>query len=202
MHEKMVMLSVDMQGDFETPPEQRPIAQEGGLEALKNMRILVDAVRKANMPIIFLQEVHRPDLVDIGRELDGDEDVHCIETDPKNALAPGLTPIEGRREYLVPKRRYDGFLGTDLQLVLNGLGIFPGDTILVGGGLSNVCVHYTCAGAHQRDYRLKVVEPCCLGSSKRMHDSAMEQIEYLQNGSVIPLEEALRLVAEYQSPYV
>lgn len=201
MSERMVMLVVDAQGDHDLPPEERPIAFEGDKEAMEKLHLLVGVVRKLNMPIIFLQEVHRPDLVDMGRELDGDEDIHCLENDPRNALVPGLTPLEGRREYLVPKRRYDGFLGTDLQLVLNGLSIFPGDTIVIAGFLTNVCVHYTTAAAHQHDYRVKLVHDCCAGSSKRAHDAVLEQIEYLQHGSVIPLEGALTYIKDYKCPY-
>lgn len=201
MAERMVMLVVDAQGDHDAPPEERPIAFEGDKEAMEKLKVLVEAVRKLNMPVIFLQEVHRPDLVDMGRELDGDEGVHAIETDPKNALVPGLTPIPGRKEYLVPKRRYDGFLGTDLQLVLNGLGIFPGDTIIIAGFLTNVCVHYTTAAAHQHDYRVKLVYDCCAGSSRKAHDAVLEQIEYLQHGSVIPLLEALQFIKTYKYPY-
>ena len=47
-------------------------------ERMLKARSLIDKARETNIPVIFIQEVHRPDLVDFGRELDGDEDVHCI----------------------------------------------------------------------------------------------------------------------------
>ena len=46
-------------------------------------RKAVDAARAADIPVIFIQEIHRADLVDFGRELDGDEDVHCLDSNPK-----------------------------------------------------------------------------------------------------------------------
>jgi nicotinamidase-related amidase len=35
------------------------------------VRKLVAAARAAQVPVIFIQEVHRPDMVDFGRELEG-----------------------------------------------------------------------------------------------------------------------------------
>lgn len=49
--------------------------------------IAIDKARGCNIPVIFIQGVHRPDLVDFGRELDGDEDIHCLEDNPKTDIA-------------------------------------------------------------------------------------------------------------------
>ena len=50
-------------------------------------RKAIDTARAHDIPVVFIQEVHRPDLVDFGRELDGDEDVHCLEGDPGTEIA-------------------------------------------------------------------------------------------------------------------
>ena len=42
---------------------------------------LIGKCREVNVPIVFIQEAHRRDLVDFGRELDGQEDVHLLEGD-------------------------------------------------------------------------------------------------------------------------
>lgn len=195
--DKRAMIVIDAQASLAEPEGEGPIAFVGALEAFERLKKLVEACRNKNMPVIFIQEVHRPDLVDMGRELDGDEEVHDLEGWQGTELHPELTPLPSRKEYLVKKRRYDAFLGTDLDLVLNGLGVFPGDTLIMAGFITNVCVHYTCAGAHQRDYRIKLVEDCCAGSSRKAHDAVMAQIEYLQHGSVISLDQALEYVKTY-----
>ena len=56
-------------------------------ERMLKARVAVDKARACNIPVIFIQEVHRPDLVDFGRELDGDEDIHCLEDNPKTDIA-------------------------------------------------------------------------------------------------------------------
>jgi nicotinamidase-related amidase len=138
----------------------------------------VDAARRAGIPVIFFQEVHRPSLVDIGRETDGVEDVHCIDGWPSTELADELRPRDD--EYHIVKRRYSCFYGTELEILLRGL---KAETLIIFGGLTDVCVHYTFVDGHQRDYYMRVVEDCCGGSSVARHDAALDAMEYLQTGA-------------------
>ena len=50
-------------------------------------RVAIDKAREREIPAIFIQEVHRLDLVDFGRELDDSEGVHCPVTNPGTAIA-------------------------------------------------------------------------------------------------------------------
>ena len=187
---KMALLIIDMQYDFLA--EGAPVFCVGGLEMIPRVQQLAEACRKQNIPVIYTREVHRPSGIDMGRELDGNEPDHCLDGSKGAEIHQDLTPNQG--DYLVNKVRYDAFLGTELVFLLNGLGVCPGDTLIICGVASNVCVHYTSAGAHQRDYRIKVVEDCCAGSSIEEHEAAMRQVNYLQHGSRIKLEEALKLI--------
>lgn len=73
---------------------------------------VIAAAHAASVPVIFIQEIHRPDLSDFGRELDGDEDVHCLAGDPRTDVA--LDEMGGKAtDYIIPKRRYSAFFGTD-----------------------------------------------------------------------------------------
>jgi len=143
-------------------------------------RELVDAAHNADMPVIFVQEVHRPDLIDFGRELDGDEDVHCLEGDPRTEVAKEEMGFR-KGDYIVPKRRYSAFFGTDFEILLKGL---KAETLILCGGLTDVCVHYTFVDAHQSDYFCRVVEDCVGGSSVKAHEAALKAMEYLQTGAV------------------
>ena len=187
---KMALLIIDMQYDFLA--EGAHVFCVGGLEMIPRVQQLANACRKQNIPVIYTREVHRPSGIDMGRELDGNEPDHCLDGSKGAEIHQDLTPNQG--DYLVNKVRYDAFLGTELSFLLNGLGVFPGHTLILCGVASNVCVHYTSAGAHQRDYRIKVVEDCCAGSSIEEHEAAMRQVNYLQHGSRIKLEQALKLI--------
>ena len=160
----------------------------GYKERMLQARTAIDKARARNIPVIFIQEVHRPDLIDFGRELDGDEDVHCLEDDPRTDIA--VKEMDFRpNDYLIRKRRYSAFFGTDFEILLRGLKI---DTLLLVGGLTDVCVHYTFVDGHQSDYYCRVIEDCVAGSSLEAHEASLKAMEYLQTGARCSLEDALR----------
>lgn len=174
------LLMIDFQRDMYLPGSEGGIPRMGGAhERVPRARSLVIAARNCRIPVVFVQEVHRPDHVDFGRELDGDEDVHCIEGQKMTEIAAEEVDFRPG-DYLVPKRRYSAFFGTDLEILLKGL---KADTLILCGGLTDVCVHYTFVDAHQHNYFCRVVEDCVSGSSQAAHDGALRAMEYLQTGA-------------------
>lgn len=166
--------------------QQQPFlsGQSGGIahmpELAANMRrarTIIDAARANGVPLVFLQEAHRVTRVDFGRELDGDEDEHLVERWPGTEVeVVGLRP----EDYVIKKRRYSGFIGTDLEILLRGL---KAETLILVGGLTNVCVHHTFADAHQNDYHCRVVEDCVGGSDADADNASLRAKEYLQHGA-------------------
>ena len=62
------------------------------------------------------------------------------------------------RDFVVnTKKRYDCFLGTDLDFLLRSHGI---NTLLITGVNTNSCVLATTTAANVRDYAVIVVEDC------------------------------------------
>lgn len=149
-------------------------------ECIRNAKRVLDVFRARKLPVIQIKEVHRPDMVDIGRELDGSEGVHCIESSPNTDYAWLTYPIEG--EYLISKRRYSAFFATDLEILLKGLHV---DTLYMIGGLTDVCIHYTAVDAHQNDYHIRVVTDAVAGSSEEAHRYALKAIRYLQRDALV-----------------
>lgn len=181
------LLVIDMQKGGGLPQEISGIPHMGGYEErIEKVGRLVDACRSAGVPVIFFQEIHRRSLVDFGRELDGAEGVHCLEGQPGTELVDELQPEEG--DHFIQKRRYSCFFGTELDILLKGLGT---ETLLLVGGLTDVCVHYTFADAHQRDFHVRVIEDCVGGSSTEAHKAALDAMEYLQSDARHNVEEVL-----------
>ena len=182
-----VFVVVDMQESGDMPAEEVGIAHMPGYdERISRTRQLLTAARSAGIPVVFFQEVHRPSGVDFGRELDGTEGPHCIDGRPGTPLHPDLLPEPG--EFHIVKRRYSGFIGTDFEIVLSGL---RASTLILIGGLTDVCVHYTFADAHQRDFYVRVVTDCVGGSSPYRPDAALDAMEYLQAGAMRTTDEII-----------
>ena len=191
------LIVVDIQaGAFNEMIKERAIPHMPGYkDRMAKARVAIDNARERDIPVVFIQEVHRPNHVDFGRELDGSEDVHCLEDDPNTAIAVeqmGFRP----NDYLIKKRRYSAFFGTDLEILLRGL---KAETLLLCGGLTDVCVHYTFVDAHQSDYFCRVIEDCVGGSSEEAHEAALKAMEYLQTGARRSLDNVLSAMDSYRS---
>ena len=190
----LIVIDIQAETFYDRTDEAIP-SMPGYADRMTKARFAIDEARNCGIPVIFIQEVHRPDLVDFGRELDGSEDVHCLETDPGTAIAVdemGFLPSD----YLIKKRRYSAFFGTDFEILLRGLKI---DTLLLCGGLTDVCVHYTFVDGHQSDYFCRVIEDCVAGSSEEAHEASLRAMEYLQTGARCSLEKTLEAMKSCSS---
>ena len=171
------LLIIDFQADVFNGGALQIVGTEAVLPKAKQV---LAAAREIDLPIIHTKEVHRKEMVDFGRELDGTEPVHCLETWKGTDFHPQLYPRDG--EYKIAKRRYSCFFGTDLEILLRGLKV---DTLVIMGTMTDVCVHYTVAEAHQRDYHFYVIKDCCAGSDWEAHRAALKAMKYLQRNSLI-----------------
>jgi nicotinamidase-related amidase len=190
IHGQVALVVIDVQKGEVAPGDSGIPHMDGGAERHHRIRELVGAARAAGVPVVFVQEVHKRTLGDFGRELDGAEGVHCLEGDPATELADGLQPLPD--EYLIRKRRYSAFFATELELVLKSYGA---RTLVLVGALTDVCVHYTFADAHQHDYHCRVVTDCVGGSSPRAHDAALEAMAYLQRDCLVTRDDVLAAFA-------
>lgn len=164
-------------------------------QAMRQARKVIDAARANDVPVIFFQEAHRPNMIDFGRELDGTEDVHCVEGREGTEIADDIVGLRPD-DYVIKKRRYSCFIGTDLDILLRGL---RADTLVMVGGLTNVCVHYTFADGHQKDFYCRVAKDCVGGSSDDAHDAALNAMEYLQTGAVRMSEEVISAFSSHKA---
>ena len=112
---------------------------------------LLNAARKAGVPVIFCNDAH---IKGIDRELKlwGD---HAIAGTPGAEVIPELGLCES--DYVVPKRRYSGFFQTDLDILLNELGV---QTVVVTGLHAHMCVRHTSADAYCLGYDVVAAKEC------------------------------------------
>ena len=116
-----------------------------GLEHMaENCVQLVYAARDAHIPVLFTCDAH---IEGIDRELVlwGDHGIAGTESSkPLDAFNVQAS------DFIIPKRRYDSFFQTDLDITLRELGV---DTLICVGCDTNICVMQTLAGAFYRGYK-------------------------------------------------
>ncbi|WP_062519921.1 cysteine hydrolase family protein [Demequina silvatica] len=196
IHGSTVLVVVDFQGG----PMDGPMSKDDPFDipAQRDKAVaMVAEARAKGVPVVWIQEVHKPHLTDIGRELDGSEGPHCIEGNKYTELAEGLEPTPD--EFHIRKRRYSGFFGTELDIVLKA---YKAETLVLIGGFTDICILYTAVDAHQRDFHLNVVTDVAMGSSLQAHDDALEMIHYLQHGSLVTSEETMRWLGSLEGAAV
>jgi nicotinamidase-related amidase len=183
---KAVLLVIDIQkGTFlENEGDGGIPHMPGYADNMTRARQIVDVAHEKGIPVIFFQEMHRRDMVDFGRELDGSEDVHLLEGDPGTPVAKEEMDMRPT-DYFVHKRRYSAFFGTETEILLKGL---KAETLILVGGMTDVCVHYSFVDGHQHDYYCRVVSDCVGGTSKDAHQASLNAMEYLQEGAVLPAD--------------
>ena len=195
LHGQVVLVVIDVQkGEALAEDAGIPHMSGGGARHARIVE-LVESARAAAVPVVFVQEVHKRTLLDFGRELDGAEGVHCLEGDAATELADGLDPRPD--EYLIRKRRYSAFFGTELEIVLKSYGA---RTLVLVGALTDVCVHLTFADAHQHDYHVRVATDAVGGSSQEAHDASLRAMEYLQTGALTDSETITEAFRAWSGP--
>jgi nicotinamidase-related amidase len=174
---KPLLLIIDMQYDFMEPTA--PCYNIGAEETVAPTASLIRLFREHELPVIFTREAHRPGRVDAGIEADPayHTPAHTVEGTRGYEIIDGLAPAAG--ELIVDKRRYNCFLGTELELVLKPLAI---DTIVICGVSSDMCVHWTAGEAYQRDFHVRVVEDCTAGMSIPDHEASLLMLRNLCTG--------------------
>ncbi|NGM16618.1 cysteine hydrolase family protein [Xiamenia xianingshaonis] len=124
-----------------------------GLEAMaQNAARIVAAAHEAGVPVVCSCDAH---ISGLDREIELWGEHGIAGTEAAKPLA-SLGVREG--DFIVPKRRYDGFFQTDLDLTLRELGV---DTLVVCGCDTNICVQHTLAGAYFRTYKTVVAADAC-----------------------------------------
>lgn len=178
---KVVLIAIDI---HEQDPDS--IDHSGrSTRADRNTRAaeLVAAFRKKGAPVVFVQEVHNPALIDFGRELDGGRSPFSVEGEPGTEIFAGLAPTED--EYTVIKRRHSAFFGTELDIVLRGYGA---ETVILIGDRTDAAIHYTAVDAHQHDYRIRAITDLVIGSNNELNEAALRAIKYLQRDALVSSE--------------
>jgi nicotinamidase/pyrazinamidase len=170
---KKALIIVDMLNDF--------LDEKGALYCGNTAKSIIPYIRERLKTyrnhkdlVMYLQDSH-------------DENDKEFEKFPKHSVSgtwgceviPELSPQAG--ETVIPKKRYSGFYGTDLEHVLKSAGI---DDVEVVGVCTSICVMDTVGGLANRDYKITVPVKGVADFDPEMHQFSLKRMEKIYGADV------------------
>jgi maleamate amidohydrolase len=180
---KPAVLVIDFMKVF--TDEKTPLGSNYAAQLKQTKRIL-DAARKAGVPVIFTQVAYEPDLRDAGV---------WAKKAPSEMLKAGtdwveIDPVLERRsdESIITKKYPSAFFGTDLVSRLNSARI---DTIIITGCTTSGCVRATAVDGVSYGFRVIVVREAVGDRAELTHQVNLADID-AKYGDVVSVDAVLK----------
>ena len=164
--DQAALIVVDMQNGYASPGGYRDLAGKDiapARQVIENTRKLLQAARSAGLTVVFLQNGwdaalktsggpgspnwHKSNPLKLMRARPQLEGKILTHGSWDYDFVDGLRPLES--EFVVPKSRYSGFCGTELDSILRARDIRH---LVFAGIATNVCVESTLREAFFREY--------------------------------------------------
>lgn len=172
------LVVVDMQNAFLRP--EGGFAQSGQDIAPLRATIpgcvrLVDVAREEGIPVVFLQAVYQPPEGADPDEAPGPNSGRPLLAGSWEAELIDELAFDPARDHLVMKTRFSGFIDTDLDTLLRGMGV---SRLAVCGITTSICVESTVRDAAQRDYACVVLADAVGEFDSTMHAATLQTLTY------------------------
>jgi nicotinamidase/pyrazinamidase len=167
-------LVIDMLNDF-ILPDGALTCGAAGQAIVPNVKRRLDEARAQGMRVFYICDRHRPDDVEFRIW-----PPHCVAGTPGAEVVAELAPRQ--EDIIVPKRRYSGFFGTDLEMNLRELGI---GRLMLTGVCTNICVLYTAADAKMRGFGVCVARDCVASFDAAAHEWALKELERTLSAQIL-----------------
>jgi nicotinamidase-related amidase len=171
---KRALVVVDMIEDF--------VRADGALYCGPSMARIVPVIqneiaraRATAEPVVYLTDNHLPDDAEFQMF-----PPHAIAGTKGAQVVPELAPTPD--DVVIPKRRYSGFFGTDLDITLRERGV---DTLRLVGDCTNICVLYTAADARNLGYAVEVPEGAVTSFDEEVHRDALRELEKTLGATIL-----------------
>jgi nicotinamidase-related amidase len=180
------LLMIDMQNGF-LHPEGWTARMRGGVgpslaATIEPAARTLAAARAAGLPVIHTQHGWEPGYADGGflvdeiyprmlADLPQEGRYDMVKGSWDVDFLAALAPLPG--EHVIPKNRYDAFIGTALERLLMRLKV---RTLVVGGVVTTVCVESTVRDAAMRDFRVYLVGDAIGDSDAAAHEDGLARL--------------------------
>lgn len=137
-------------------------------------KLLAEEVAKGST-LLFTADTHDPD----------DKEFqmfppHCVRGTPGVEIIPELSGFV-EKGTVIPKNRYSGFFGTDME---ERLAKLAPEKLIVCGVCTDICVMHSVADARNRDYAVEVPRDCVASFDPEAHEFALKHMEKILGAKV------------------
>jgi nicotinamidase/pyrazinamidase len=171
---KRALLVIDMIEDF--------VREGGALYCGPSIATIVpviqgelESARAAGELIVYLKDDHLADDAEFAQF-----PAHAIKGTKGASIVPEVAVRAG--DVVIPKRRFSGFFGTDLDITLRERGV---DTLRLVGDCTNICVLYTAADARNLGYAVEVVRNGVTSFDLEAHANALRELEKTLGATIL-----------------
>jgi len=187
MNKETALLVIDMQNDF---VEGGALIEVKGIgKNLSKFRAFIDKCRDKGILVVYTRHIFSPENNQIEAKLfpelrnEGLRDNHR-GSEVHNTLRPS------NEDTIIKKKRYDAFVGTDLELILRARGI---KNLIITGTMTNVCCESTARGAMMKDFNVLFSSDLTFTSDSDLHRNTLRNIAS-HFGKVLSSEEIYRFL--------
>jgi len=177
------VIIIDMLNDFVT----ENLKCERAECIIPNLKKLIEAARKHNIPVIYSNDAHFPEDAEVIQKWGK----HAIKGTKGAEIIPQLKPTE--KDYIVEKRTYSGFYETGLDSLLRSLYRGEGvKTVILSGLHTNMCIRHTAADAFFRGYKIVIAKDGVEAFTQEDHEQGLKYLEYVYNAKLMTVDDIIK----------
>lgn len=181
--EKYAIIVIDMLEDF----FYGALKFDRSIAIVPNVIKLVNAAREKNIPVIFACDSHIKG-IDKEFELWGE---HALKDSDGAKIIQDLD-YNPDKDYVVYKRRYSAFFRTDLDILLNEIGV---NSLIFVGVHTHICVQHTVADAYYLGYKITVLSDGTTAFTQDDHDQAIRFMASMYGANIINTNQMVRKIS-------
>jgi nicotinamidase-related amidase len=185
---KLALLLLDLQTNILTQCNSNAESYTSRVSAITH------AARAASIPVIYVRICFRPSYPELNpRNASASRVISSgayTESDPSVEFPASIAPLA--TDIVVTKRRVSAFVGSDLEVMLRGLGI---DELVLFGLSTSGAVLSTVRMAADMDFGLTVLGDMCVDRKDDVHKVLVEQV-FVRQARVMRGDEWIEEVAK------
>jgi len=133
---------------------------------------LLQIIRQASRPVIWVRQEFEPDLSDALREMKAKNIRIALKGTSGSQMDSRLKVCAS--DMVIVKKRYSAFFGTGLDEVLDQL---RPDGLIFAGINTHACIRTTAIDAYQRDWPLVLASDCVDSYDREHHDVSLKYMK-------------------------